>query len=1176
MQGRDLEGGNSSRMGVEAPLALLVFGMHRSGTSSIAGLLGMLGADLPGGLLGPAEENKRGFFEARDIVEAHDAFLGAIGSAWSALDDFRRVDRLPAAREFKARIRPLLEAEFAKARRLVLKDPRMCRFAPLWLGLVKELGADPFAVLVIRNPLEIAASLKERNGFSPGRSVLLWLQHMLMAERDTRGVRRVFVDYDQATQDWRKAAGKLGEAVGLAEELDVDRLIASGSFLTRSLRNHYFQLSDLRAASDIPSWVGDVFETLESAARTGGEPDREILDAAWLRFEESRRLYNPVLRDHAEDTKRLEAAARDAVAAREGLQKEFAAEQARALQLETSLDALRAEAAALDAALRDEKTRADAALREAMAKAERGRAALSVELAAAQREIAHDQDTMARLEQRLNESSALGERLQRHVEALERSADEVRRSTSWRLTAPIRTLKRLVSGRERTSRPAPREGGEDSKAGDSRSAASAEALARLKPAAPTPVVPKAPAAKRRLARPVDVIIPVYRGLKQTRACVESVLDADVENAFELVVIDDCSPEEEVRRYVASLSGEPRITVLRNAENQGFVRTVNRGMSLHPDRDVVLLNSDTEVANDWLDRLIAAAHSSADIASATPYSNNATICSYPRYCVDNPLPAGLSLGGLDQIFAEANAGKTVDIPTAVGFCMYIRRDCLDEVGLFDAEAFGKGYGEENDFCMRAAARGWRHVLAADTFVFHQGSVSFSDAAKPLQEAASRVIKERYPDYFKLVADHVSQDPEASGRLAATALRYRKDARPVILFVTHRYGGGVERHIDDLKALLSDYALFLTLRPQDAGFVCLETAAEDGVAAPFHLVEERAGLVGLLRDFGVARVHIHHALGYGEALEGLIDALGAPFDFTAHDYYALCPRVHFVNVDGRFCGNPTEATCDACIATEPRPYDRTIADWRGAFDWLLKRADRAIAPSHDVARRMARYIEGVEMVVAPHVTDRPAPREPAPPPVGPGERLRVLLLGVLAGHKGFGALAECILAADREDAPVEFHLLGSLTSEAPVSDRFKDHSTYEDSALLERISEVDPHLIWFPAQAPETYSYTLEAALAANRPVAAVDIGSFRERLAGRPWTWIVPWSASAPEMLRFFERARRLHFMIGAGPAPPSQDGPALLQNGFYALNYLAPARSAGSARKRVVVVDHPALSTACG
>lgn len=269
---------------------------------------------------------------------------------------------------------------------------------------------------------------------------------------------------------------------------------------------------------------------------------------------------------------------------------------------------------------------------------------------------------------------------------------------------------------------------------------------------------------------VDVIIPVYRGLGETRACIESVLASRCRTAAQIIVIDDASPEPELRRYLRGLEG---VTVLANEANLGFVATVNRGMALHPARDVVLLNSDTVVANDWLDRLRACAWREPATASVTPFSNNATICSYPVFCEDNALPQGMSVAELDALFREVNRGEAVPVPTAVGFCMYIRRDCLAQVGLFDVALFGRGYGEENEFCLRAARQGWRHLLCADTFVYHAGGVSFADTQSEQKQAAMKTLTALYPDYEALIQRFVAADPPAPYRRAVDVARQRRD-------------------------------------------------------------------------------------------------------------------------------------------------------------------------------------------------------------------------------------------------------------------------------------------------------------------------------------------------------------------------------------------------------------------
>jgi GT2 family glycosyltransferase len=271
-----------------------------------------------------------------------------------------------------------------------------------------------------------------------------------------------------------------------------------------------------------------------------------------------------------------------------------------------------------------------------------------------------------------------------------------------------------------------------------------------------------------IAPTVDVIIPVYRDLAETRRCIKAVLSSPVQTAWRLLVVNDASPEPELASWLRGLAaGDARVVLMENRENLGYSGTVNRGITCSETHDVVLLNSDAEVANDWLDRLRATAYRSGEpVCSVTPFSNNATICSYPNICEDNPLPAGWTVGELDRAFASANRGQVLEVPTAVGFCMYVRRDCLREVGLFDMDLFGKGYGEENDFCLRAADAGWRNLHALDVFVRHTGGASFG-ASKPQRELEAMVtLRQLYPEYERQVHAYIALDPPAAARARAT--------------------------------------------------------------------------------------------------------------------------------------------------------------------------------------------------------------------------------------------------------------------------------------------------------------------------------------------------------------------------------------------------------------------------
>ena len=316
--------------------------------------------------------------------------------------------------------------------------------------------------------------------------------------------------------------------------------------------------------------------------------------------------------------------------------------------------------------------------------------------------------------------------------------------------------------------------------------------------------------------PIDVVIPVYRGLEETRRCVESVLVARSARQREIVAIDDASPEPAISEFLGELAAAGRITLIAHAPNRGFVVSVNEGMALHHDRDVVLLNSDTEVADGWLDRLAAHAAGDATIGTVTPFSTNATICSYPRTLADNTMPCGETTASLDRAFATANAGRSADIPTAVGFCMFVARRCLERVGPFDAGRYGAGYGEEVDFCMRAARAGFRHVVAADVFVRHVGEVSFGSSGAERRVRAQDTVDALYPEFQRQLLTFVPTDPLRMLRRRADLERLRRRPRELRL-------APCGRHVKlDWPRAGEEFALWMHPQRDRAGFARIEEA------------------------------------------------------------------------------------------------------------------------------------------------------------------------------------------------------------------------------------------------------------------------------------------------------------------------------------------------------------------
>ncbi len=272
-------------------------------------------------------------------------------------------------------------------------------------------------------------------------------------------------------------------------------------------------------------------------------------------------------------------------------------------------------------------------------------------------------------------------------------------------------------------------------------------------------------------QPITIIVPVYRNLQVTRACLEALIASELPENASIIVINDSSPEAELSAFCSGLAARVGFRLVLNEGNLGFVKTANRGIALDSDADVVLLNSDTIVSSDWLQRMQSCAYREESIGTVTPFSNNATICSYPVFPVSNKLPANWSATELDKAFQLANAGSHLEIPTAIGFCMYMKRSCLNETGRFDEANFGLGYGEECDFSLRASALGWKHAVAADVFVYHEGGASFASESTERKRLAGQTMTKLHPNYHQLISDFVQRDPLYAFRRNVDAIRLR---------------------------------------------------------------------------------------------------------------------------------------------------------------------------------------------------------------------------------------------------------------------------------------------------------------------------------------------------------------------------------------------------------------------
>ncbi len=602
-------------------------------------------------------------------------------------------------------------------------------------------------------------------------------------------------------------------------------------------------------------------------------------------------------------------------------------------------------------------------------------------------------------------------------------------------------------------------------------------------------------------RRIDIVVPVYNAPDDVARCVDSVL-RHTEARHRLTLIDDASPDARIVPLLESLAArDPRVQVLRNAQNLGFTGTANRGMALSRD-DVVLLNSDTLVSEGWLEALVRCADSDPSIGTITPFSNNAEILSWPRFCEDNAWPEGADPTPVARAFARFAVPSYPDLPTGVGFCFYVRRALLDAIGTFDT-VFGAGYGEENDFCLRAAAHGWRNVAADDAFVAHTGARSFSASKQALVARNSRILAERHPGYDAMVQRYIAADPlrplreaarSAEGALASPGLG--------VLHVIHHHGGGTEAHVRTLvDASRGRRRHFLAVAVGERWQV--EEHRADGSVASYAFAR-RAGerwdafVGGLCASFSIGLVHLHNISACREGILEALRTLDLPFGYTVHDLNFACPTITFLDDTGRYCGAVTDdAACARCLGAQRAFAGIDIAAWREAHRTLVARAAFVIAPSQWAADTFARYFGRVPVVVAHGVTEPPPvpPARLALPLPRDGARV-VAVLGAVGPDKGARRLENLVALAREARLPLRFVLIGYLDREhGPWQSgdaAFTVHGRYAPGELPALLRDYGVDLVLFPSEGPETFSFTLSEAWAAGLPALVPPIGALAER------------------------------------------------------------------------------------
>ncbi len=627
-----------------------------------------------------------------------------------------------------------------------------------------------------------------------------------------------------------------------------------------------------------------------------------------------------------------------------------------------------------------------------------------------------------------------------------------------------------------------------------------------------------------LERPVSVIVPIYNAFDDVVVCIERLRKYTPES-MEILLIDDCSPDPRIARVLEEAEGVNNIRVLRNSQNLGFTRTVNLGIAEAGRNNVIILNSDARVTPGWSEGLRLAASSGPRIATVTAMSDRAGAFSAPSVGNENELPVGVDEVAYARAFRRWGLGLYPVVPTGNGFCMYISRDCIEEIGSLDAEAFPRGYGEENDFCMRARLTGWRNIIDDRTYVFHERSKSFGAAKTDLMAAGRAMIDARYPDYKRAIQIFSTCEKIAlaryRARLALQDCIEQGVQRQRVLYVTSTQTGGTPQTNRDLMKALSDSIDCWNLRcdskvlelsrlvGDQIQLVCQHKLEEAVDPLTHRSAEYDAVLTNWILSFDFDLVHIRHLAWHSLSLPRLVKGIGRKVIFSFHDFYALSPTIKLIDDAGIFLGEqflPGGSMFRESLwpdGSQPEPTGVWAEMWRERFEKELLICDAFVTTSNSARALILKRMPNLpahRFVVIPHGRDfasfhhqRDLPRH--------GKPLRILVPGNINPAKGLDIISS-LCELDKENL-LEFHVLGNVNkSNIRNGSRIIEHGTYERNDFLKRVKSIQPHIgaifsIW-----DETYCHTLTELWAAGLPAVVFDFPTVATRVRETGAGWVV--------------------------------------------------------------------------
>lgn len=613
---------------------------------------------------------------------------------------------------------------------------------------------------------------------------------------------------------------------------------------------------------------------------------------------------------------------------------------------------------------------------------------------------------------------------------------------------------------------------------------------------------------------VDIILPTWNAFEYVKDCVDSIQKNTDPSEYRIILVDDCSPDKRISEYFNKVKREQDVYIL-NEENLGFVKTSNKGLKFGRDNDVVLLNTDTIVTKNWLVNLKSAAYSNPTFGLVNPISNNASIFSVREIC-----EVGLKPEEVAEILSKTAKGINLEIPVGVGYCLYIKREVLNKIGYLD-EIFGRGYGEENDLCLRAMENGYKTIITDKAFVYHKGSVSFilaGDIKKTDQNQISsnekheQIVIKRYPNFVGQINDSDFRlNLENFKKLIVyNFFELFSGNRKSILYILHgnpeKNIGGTEIHTLDLSNRLSkDFQVYISFVEGRSIFVNKYINGTKIISyrfvLPINLIRfdllSNSAKLGYQMLVNFVRPDIVHVQHFKNNTLDIVDVAkhkGIPVVYTMHDYYTVSPNHNLsFKVERETYLEDKKSTQEELNLYTGR-NDVTEENWQFIFNKYLTKFDSILAPSQTVNSEVTKIYP--ELLGKIEVNEIPLFIAHAEEeiPNSPSSKKRICFLGGVASEiKGQKIIEE--ICPELLEKGYEIHFLG--TSEGilnlPISKNLIFHGPYKREDVLNLLHKISPRFTIVLSIVKESFSYTISESFMAGIPVLTTPIGAQKERV-----------------------------------------------------------------------------------